>query len=154
MFFLTASIVLLFPSVSGTPERATSPVGDNESSEEEVHGNENNNNNKMNDDAGGKPAKDEAEETAAAAATTDDGEATKDEESSGDQQQQQQTADQQEVILIQDTSFTVKIQAPGVAEPFELQVSSMELVQEIHQVLMDREDTCHRTCFSLYIDGR
>lgn len=60
----------------------------------------------------------------------------------------------QEVILIQDTSFTIKIQAPGVTESFELQVSSMELVQEIHQVLMDREDTCHRTCFSLHIDGR
>ena len=29
----------------------------------------------------------------------------------------------------------------------------MELVQEIHQVLMDREDTCHRTCFSLQVDG-
>ncbi|KAB7494599.1 Clustered mitochondria-like protein [Armadillidium nasatum] len=28
-------------------------------------------------------------------------------------------------------------------------VSSMELVQEIHQLLMDREDTCHRTCFYL-----
>lgn len=34
-----------------------------------------------------------------------------------------------------------------------LQVSSMELVQEIHQLLMDREDTCHRTCFSLQLDG-
>lgn len=30
----------------------------------------------------------------------------------------------------------------------------MELVQEIHQVLMDREDTCHRTCFSLQLDGQ
>ncbi len=29
----------------------------------------------------------------------------------------------------------------------------MELVQEIHQLLMDREETCHRTCFSLYLDG-
>ena len=29
----------------------------------------------------------------------------------------------------------------------------MELVQEIHQLLMDREDTCHRTCFSLQLDG-
>ena len=29
----------------------------------------------------------------------------------------------------------------------------MELVQEIHQVLMDREETCHRTCFSLQLDG-
>lgn len=27
------------------------------------------------------------------------------------------------------------------------------MVQEIHQVLMDREDTCHRTCFSLQLDG-
>lgn len=25
--------------------------------------------------------------------------------------------------------------------------------QEIHQLLMDREDTCHRTCFSLQLDG-
>ena len=38
-------------------------------------------------------------------------------------------------------------------EPFDIQVSSMELVQEIHQLLMDREDTCHRTCFSLQLDG-
>ena len=29
----------------------------------------------------------------------------------------------------------------------------MELVQEIHQLLMDREDTCHRTCFSLQLNG-
>lgn len=32
-------------------------------------------------------------------------------------------------------------------------VSPQEMVQEIHQVLMDREDTCHRTCFSLQLDG-
>nr|XP_020666387.1 clustered mitochondria protein homolog [Pogona vitticeps] len=57
-----------------------------------------------------------------------------------------------EVIVIQDTGFTVKIHAPGV-EPFPLQVSPQEMVQEIHQVLMDREDTCHRTCFSLQLDG-
>ncbi|EZA50535.1 clustered mitochondria protein homolog isoform X2 [Ooceraea biroi] len=48
--------------------------------------------------------------------------------------------------------FTVKIVSPG-SEPFDIQVSSMELVQEIHQLLMDREDTCHRTCFSLQLDG-
>ena len=29
----------------------------------------------------------------------------------------------------------------------------MELVQEIHQLLMDREETCHRTCFSLQLAG-
>ncbi|XP_078535441.1 clustered mitochondria protein homolog isoform X4 [Lissotriton helveticus] len=59
---------------------------------------------------------------------------------------------EQEVIVIQDTGFTVKIQAPGI-ELFSLQVSPQEMVQEIHQVLMDREDTCHRTCFSMQLDG-
>ncbi|XP_074045317.1 clustered mitochondria protein homolog isoform X2 [Macrotis lagotis] len=58
----------------------------------------------------------------------------------------------QEVIVIQDTGFTVKISVPGI-ETFSLQVSPQEMVQEIHQVLMDREDTCHRTCFSLQLDG-
>lgn len=58
----------------------------------------------------------------------------------------------QEVIVIQDTGFTVKMHAPGI-EPFDLQVSPQEMVQEIHQVLMDREDTCHRTCFSLQLEG-
>jgi len=58
----------------------------------------------------------------------------------------------QEVVFIQDLGFNVKVVAPGV-EPFDIQVSSMELVQEIHQLLMDREDTCHRTCFSLQLDG-
>ncbi|CAK1580275.1 unnamed protein product [Parnassius mnemosyne] len=57
-----------------------------------------------------------------------------------------------EVVFMQDMGFTVKIVSPG-AEPLDIQVSSMELVQEIHQVLMDREDTCHRTCFSLQLDG-
>lgn len=55
-------------------------------------------------------------------------------------------------IFVQDIGFTVKIVSPG-AESFDIQVSSMELVQEIHQLLMDREDTCHRTCFSLQLDG-
>lgn len=29
----------------------------------------------------------------------------------------------------------------------------MELFQEIHNLLMDREETCHRTCFSLQFNG-
>ncbi|CAG9863368.1 unnamed protein product [Phyllotreta striolata] len=57
-----------------------------------------------------------------------------------------------EVVFIQDVGFSVKIVCPG-AEAFDIQVSSMELVQEIHQLLMDREETCHRTCFSLQLDG-
>ncbi|KAJ8044008.1 Clustered mitochondria protein-like [Holothuria leucospilota] len=58
----------------------------------------------------------------------------------------------EDVIVIQDPTFTVKIVPPG-AEAFDLQVSPQEMVQEIHQVLMDREDTCHRTCFSLQLEG-
>ena len=60
--------------------------------------------------------------------------------------------DENELILIQDNAFSIKIQVPGL-DPFELQVTSMELVQEIHQMLMDKEETCHRTCFSLQLDG-
>ncbi|XP_060085603.1 clustered mitochondria protein homolog [Ylistrum balloti] len=60
--------------------------------------------------------------------------------------------DDQEVVLIQDTGFVVKLSIPG-GEDFDLPVSSMELVQEIHQVLVDREETCHRTCFSLQLDN-
>ncbi|XP_077336618.1 clustered mitochondria protein homolog isoform X3 [Lithobates pipiens] len=66
--------------------------------------------------------------------------------------EQAEDGSEQEVIVIQDTGFTVKIQVPGL-ETFSIQVSPQEMVQEIHQVLMDREDTCHRTCFSLQLDG-
>ncbi|XP_067010907.2 clustered mitochondria protein homolog [Anabrus simplex] len=74
-------------------------------------------------------------------------EATKEKEKDKDDKKEEQ-----EVVFIQDMGFTVKIVSPGT-EPFDIQVSSMELVQEIHQLLMDREDTCHRTCFSLQLDG-
>jgi protein TIF31 len=61
--------------------------------------------------------------------------------------------DESDVLeIIQDVGFSVQILSPGI-EPLAIQVSSMELVQEIHQLLMDREDTCHRTCFSLQLDG-
>ena len=124
--------------MTATPERATSPAGESTSSEDDVKPGKNEQKNQS-----------ETTKSDGVVATTGGGAAA--EEASSSEKQQ---PDQQEVILIQDTSFTVKIQTPGVAESFELQVSSMELVQEIHQVLMDREDTCHRTCFSLYVEGR
>lgn len=34
-----------------------------------------------------------------------------------------------------------------------MQVNSGEMVQELHQVLLEREPTCHRTCFSLQLNG-
>lgn len=69
----------------------------------------------------------------------------------GDEKGEKKSNDQ-EVVLIQDTGFVVKLSIPG-GEDFDLAVSSMELVQEIHQVLVDREETCHRTCFSLQLDN-
>ncbi|XP_067278950.1 clustered mitochondria protein homolog isoform X4 [Pseudorasbora parva] len=52
----------------------------------------------------------------------------------------------------EDAGFTVKIQAPGT-EPTDFQVSPLAMVHEIKQVLMDREETCRRTCFSLQLNG-
>lgn len=69
-----------------------------------------------------------------------------------DVEEKEKVENEDKVVFIQDVGFTIKIQSPGV-ESFDIQVSSMELVQEIHQLLMDREDTCHRTCFSLQLDG-
>lgn len=40
------------------------------------------------------------------------------------------SSNEQEVVFIQDMGFTVKIVSPG-SEPFDIQVSSMELVQVI-----------------------
>lgn len=54
---------------------------------------------------------------------------------------------------VQDNVFTIKIAVPNLP-PFDLQVTSMELVQEIHQMLMDKEETCHRTCFSLQLENQ
>lgn len=44
-------------------------------------------------------------------------------------------ANEQEIVFIQDLGFTVKIVSPG-SEPFDIQVSSMELVQVIVHILM------------------
>ncbi|KAH8384587.1 hypothetical protein KR093_001804 [Drosophila rubida] len=53
---------------------------------------------------------------------------------------------------LHDVGITVNISSPG-SDVLSVQLSSMELVQEIHQLLMDREETCHRTCFSLQLDN-
>ncbi|CAF3862709.1 unnamed protein product, partial [Rotaria sordida] len=62
------------------------------------------------------------------------------------------TTNPNEIVLSPEVSFNIKIQSPGL-DIFDLSVTSSELVQEIHQVLMDKEETCHRTCFSLQLDG-
>ncbi|KAM3869170.1 clustered mitochondria protein homolog [Diretmus argenteus] len=58
----------------------------------------------------------------------------------------------QDVVNLHEMSFNLRIQAPGT-ESFELQVSGQMMVVELHQVLMDHEITCHRTCFSLQLGG-
>lgn len=72
-------------------------------------------------------------------------EATKEGEKEKDNKNEKEAADtdkekdgtnEQEVVFIQDMGFTVKIISPG-AEPFDIQVSSMELVQVmIRHVIM------------------
>ncbi|XP_032388908.1 clustered mitochondria protein homolog isoform X2 [Etheostoma spectabile] len=78
------------------------------------------------------------------------------EESPEDGRPQQSDADKRKLSIsdidLQGTDFTVKIQPPGT-ESFELQVSGQMLVEELHQVLMEHEITCHRTCFSLQLGG-
>ncbi|XP_069788946.1 clustered mitochondria protein homolog isoform X2 [Narcine bancroftii] len=48
--------------------------------------------------------------------------------------------------------LNIKIQMPG-NDAIDFQLSSQDMVQEVIRVLMEREDTCHRTCFSLQHDG-
>jgi protein TIF31 len=57
-----------------------------------------------------------------------------------------------ELVILPEISFNIRVQSTGL-DIFDLPVTSSELVQEIHQVLMDKEETCHRTCFSLQLDG-
>ncbi|XP_070572300.1 clustered mitochondria protein homolog [Ptychodera flava] len=64
----------------------------------------------------------------------------------------EKTQNKPENVLLSDKFFTVKIVPPG-CDPFELQVGSQEMVHELHQLLMDKEETCHRTCFTLQMDG-
>lgn len=61
-------------------------------------------------------------------------------------------ANTNELIVLPDSSFNIRIQSSGF-DVFDLPVTTSELVQEIHQVLMDKEETCHRTCFSLQLDS-
>lgn len=82
----------------------------------------------------------------------DDGNSSAGEDKENAKDKESEPRDEQDLVFVQDVGFTVKINAPGV-EQFDIQVSSMEMVQEIHQLLMDREDTCHRTCFSLQLNG-
>ncbi|KAF7697343.1 hypothetical protein HF521_005761 [Silurus meridionalis] len=64
----------------------------------------------------------------------------------------QEDPDSVDLDPTEDTGLTIRIQAPGT-EATDFQASPLAMVQEIKQVLMDREETCYRTCFSLQLDG-
>eukprot|EP00794_Sanderia_malayensis_P014402 gene14402-15902_t len=49
--------------------------------------------------------------------------------------------------------FTIKLLIPGAPEPSVLQISNHDTVQEIRQVVLDRPESCFRTCFSLHFNG-
>lgn len=68
---------------------------------------------------------------------TKEGEKEKDEDNKNNDKNEKETdtadkekdtPNEQEIVFIQDMGFTVKIVSPG-SEPFDIQVSSMELVQ-------------------------
>uniref|UniRef100_A0A1I7XLQ1 Clustered mitochondria protein homolog n=1 Tax=Heterorhabditis bacteriophora TaxID=37862 RepID=A0A1I7XLQ1_HETBA len=55
-------------------------------------------------------------------------------------------------VLPQETIYKLTIQSTA-GDSFDLQVSSAEMIQELHQVLLERDSTCHRTCFTLQLNG-
>ncbi|GAV03873.1 hypothetical protein RvY_14242, partial [Ramazzottius varieornatus] len=54
-----------------------------------------------------------------------------------------------------DRAITINIVVPqsGNEDAFQMPISTGDLVHEIRLVLSDRESTCHRTCYSLQVDG-
>ncbi|XP_033247950.1 protein clueless isoform X1 [Drosophila miranda] len=80
--------------------------------------------------------------------------AVKDEKAEGGDGAEVAELDTEDIDLdaLHDAGIHVNISCPG-SELLTVQLSSMELVQEIHQLLMDREESCHRTCFSLQLDN-
>lgn len=74
---------------------------------------------------------------------TKEGEKEKDEDNKNSDRNEKEvdkekdTSNDQEVVFIQDMGFTVKIVSPG-SEPFDIQVSSMELVQVIVRLPNDK----------------
>ncbi len=55
--------------------------------------------------------------------------------------------------FVEDVPFNIKLNLPS-SESVTLQVSASEIVQEIHRALMEREESCQRTCFSLHFNGQ
>uniref|UniRef100_A0A5K3EIG9 Clu domain-containing protein n=2 Tax=Mesocestoides corti TaxID=53468 RepID=A0A5K3EIG9_MESCO len=57
------------------------------------------------------------------------------------------------VDSIDGATFNVTIVFPS-SDTCSLQVAASEIVQEIYRALIEREESCHRTCFSLQFNGQ
>lgn len=88
---------------------------------------------------------------------TKEGEKEKDEDNKNSDKNEKETeasnkekdaSNEQEVVFIQDLGFTVKIVSPG-SEPFDIQVSSMELVQVTISII---KFSCVY-CLKAYLNG-
>ncbi|XP_077995621.1 clustered mitochondria protein homolog [Glandiceps talaboti] len=92
--------------------------------------------------------------TEQAGSSNSDDDKTEDTSSSKEEEEKEtmKSKAKQEPIILNDKFYTVKIIAPG-CDPFEIQVGAQEMVHELHQLLMDKEETCHRTCFTLQMEG-
>ncbi|XP_046840986.1 clustered mitochondria protein homolog [Xenia sp. Carnegie-2017] len=50
--------------------------------------------------------------------------------------------------------LSLKLIVPGSNEAVPIQISSHETIQDIRQVILERQESCFRTCVSLYFDGK
>ncbi|GMR42853.1 hypothetical protein PMAYCL1PPCAC_13048 [Pristionchus mayeri] len=63
------------------------------------------------------------------------------------------TPEMKEGEVIEEALYILHIELPS-GDKFDVQVNNTEMLQEIHQVLLEREGTCHRTCYSLQLEGK
>ncbi|GMS89850.1 hypothetical protein PENTCL1PPCAC_12025 [Pristionchus entomophagus] len=63
------------------------------------------------------------------------------------------TPEMKEGEVIEEALYILHIELPS-GDKFDVQVNNTEMLQEIHQVLLEREGTCHRTCYTLQLEGK
>uniref|UniRef100_A0A183C8G4 Clu domain-containing protein n=1 Tax=Globodera pallida TaxID=36090 RepID=A0A183C8G4_GLOPA len=71
-----------------------------------------------------------------------------------EEQKEEKFAEKQSFIVSSADSrfFRVRVLVPG-GESIDVQINESDIVQELYHMLLERDSTCHRTCFKLYYDG-
>ncbi|KAL3103177.1 hypothetical protein niasHS_002363 [Heterodera schachtii] len=59
---------------------------------------------------------------------------------------------EKQTSFIDSKFFHVRILVPG-SESIEVQIGESDIIQELYHMLLERDSTCHRTCFKLYYEG-